>query len=173
MENVMLKNVRLSFPSLWQTEKFGDEDTGKYACTFILDKEVHAKEIAGIKKLIDDGLKTELKVKSLPSDKICLKDGDDSGRSEYEGAYVLKASTKKRPTVIDRDKTPLLEEDGKPYSGCYVNGIINLWAQNNSYGKRINAGLLGVQFYKDGEAFSSGPIDVSDEFDDLEDEDDF
>jgi len=171
--SVKLQNVRLSFPSLWQTEKFGGEDTGKYAATFILDKETHAKEIAGLKKIIDQKIKEDLKQKALPSDKICLKDGDESGRPEYEGAYVIKASTKKRPTVIDRDKTQLLEEDGKPYSGCYVNAILDLWPQNNGYGKRVNATLLGVQFYKDGEAFTSGPVDVSDEFDAFEDEDDF
>ena len=165
--NIMLKNVRLSFPSLFQTEKFGQEDTGKYAATFILDKNDHAKTIERLKEKVQEGFK-ELKVKSLPAERICLKDGDESGREEYEGAYIIKATTKKRPTVIDRDRTPLADEDGKPYSGCYVNAIINFWHQDNQYGKRVNANLLGVQFVKDGEAFGSGPIDVSDEFEALE-----
>lgn len=169
MNNIMLKNVRLSFPSLFQTEKFGGEDTGKYAATFILDKEVHKKEIAAIQARIDEGMK-ELKVKSLPDAKVCLKDGDQTGRVEYEGAYIIKATTKKRPTVIDKDKTPLAEEDGKPYSGCYVNAVIDTWCQDNQYGKRINANLLGVQFAKDGEAFGSGYVDVTGEFDTIEEE---
>ncbi len=174
MENsIMLKNVRLSFPSLWQTETYGGDDTGKYAASFILDKQKHKKEIESLKAMIAEGVKDELKVKSVPPDKICLKDGDESGRAEYEGAYTIKATTKKRPTVIDRDRTPLLEEDGKPYSGCYVNAIIGLWYQNNQFGKRVNANLLGVQFYKDGEAFGSGPIDVSDEFEMLDEAVDF
>lgn len=172
MSNIMLPNVRLSFPSLWQHESFGGESTGKYAATFILDKTAHAKQIAQIQEGIAEALK-EMKVKALPPDKICLKDGDTTGREEYEGAYIIKASTKKRPTIIDRDKSPLLEEDGKPYSGCYVNAIINLWRQDNSYGKRINAGLLGVQFAKDGEAFGTGPVDVTDEFDSLDEAVDF
>lgn len=165
--NVMLKNVRLSFPSLFQTEKFGQEDTGKFAGTFILNKKEHAKTIERLEEKVQEGFK-KLKVKSLPAARICLKDGDESGREEYEGAYVIKATTKKRPTVIDRDRTPLAEEDGKPYSGCYVNAIINFWFQDNQFGKRVNANLLGVQFVKDGEAFGSGPIDVSDEFEVLE-----
>jgi hypothetical protein len=171
--SIMLKNVRLSFPSLWQHETFGWESTGKYGATFILDKETHAGIIKEIKAQIDAMIKEELKQKSIPADKICLKDGDESGRPEYEGAYVIKTSSKKRPTVIDRDKSPLLEEDGKPYSGCYVNAIIDLWAQNNAFGKRANAGLLGVQFYKDGEAFGGGPIDVSEEFEALDEAVDF
>ena len=165
--NIMLKNVRLSFPSLFQTEKFGQEDTGKYAATFILDKKDHAKTIERLKEKVQEGFK-ELKVKSLPAARICLKDGDESGREEYEGAYIIKATTKKRPTVIDRDRTPLADEDGKPYSGCYVNAIINFWFQDNQYGKRVNGNLLGVQFANDGEPFGSGPIDVSDDFEMLE-----
>ena len=169
MENtIKLKNVRLSFPSLFQTEVYGGEPTGKYAATLILDKETHSKEIAAIKKATNDLMMETFKGK-IPSDKLALKDGDESGRPEYAGAYTIKVTTKKRPTIIDRDKTPLVEEDGKPYSGCYVNAIISLWAQNNAYGRRINGNLLGIQFYMDGEAFGSGPIDVSGEFEDYDD----
>jgi hypothetical protein len=63
--------------------------------------------------------------------------------------------------VIDRDKTPLAESDNRPYSGCYVNCIIELWAQNNAYGKRINANLLAVQFYKDGQPFGDAGANAS------------
>jgi hypothetical protein len=70
--------------------------------------------------------------------------------------------------VIDRDKSPLTAEDGKPYSGCYVNCSLELWAQDNSYGKRINAQLGGVQFFKDGDAFSGGGSAAdADDFDEI------
>lgn len=174
MENttIKIKNARLSFPALFQPEVYGGESTGKYAATLILDKEVHAKEITAIKRATNDLMMETFKGK-IPSDKLALKDGDESGRPEYAGAYTIKVTTKKRPTIVDRDKTPLVEEDGKPYSGCYVNAIISLWAQNNAYGKRINGNLLGIQFYKDGESFGSGPIDVSGEFEDYDDAADF
>ena len=35
---VLLKNVRLSFPSLFKTEVYGGEDTGKFAATFLIPK---------------------------------------------------------------------------------------------------------------------------------------
>ncbi|MNP47458.1 hypothetical protein D3C76_1415120 [compost metagenome] len=57
---------------------------------------------------------------------------------------------------MDRDRTQLTAQEGKPYSGCYVNVIVDIWAQDNSYGKRINAQLQGIQFVRDGEAFSGG-----------------
>lgn len=159
MAKINLKNVRLSFPSLFKMGTFGGESTGKYEGTFILDEDEHAATIEQIKKQIAELMKTELKSK-LSADKICLKDGSDLDRPEYEGKFTIKASTKKRPLVIDRDKSPLAEEDGKPYAGCYVNAVITLWAQNNSWGKRINAQLDGVQFFKDGEPFGDSGIDV-------------
>jgi hypothetical protein len=48
-----------------------------------------------------------------------------------------------------------------------VNASIELWCQDNNYGKRINASLRGVQFLKDGEAFAGGGVANADEFDDL------
>ena len=64
--------------------------------------------------------------------------------------------------------TYTVEADGLPYSGCYVNASIELWAQDNNYGKRINASLRGVQFYRDGDAVAGGGGPASeDEFDDL------
>jgi len=160
---VKVANVRLSFPSLFHHATFGGESTGKFEATFILDKKDHAQVIDQIKAEISRMMRDELKTK-VPSDKICLKDGDESDKDGYQGCYTIKASTKKRPLVIDRDKSPLTEEDNRIYAGCYVNAIFSLWAQNNQYGKRINAQLDGVQFAKDGEPFADGGVSVS-EFD--------
>ena len=163
MSKIKMQAVRLSFPSLFNTAKFGGEDTGKYEATFVLDKVEHAEVIAGIKAQIERLMKEELKGK-VPSDKLCLKDGDEMGRPEFEGKYTIKASTKKRPLVINRDKSPITESDNIIYAGCYVNAIVSLWAQNNNYGKRINAQLDGVQFCRDGEPFGDGAVSVN-EFD--------
>lgn len=163
MAKIKIAVSRLSFPSLFRTAMFGEQDTGKYEATFILDKKQHAETIAKIQGEVNRIIKEELKTK-VPSDKICLKDGDESGRDEFVGCFTVKASTKKRPLVIDRDKTPITEDDNKVYAGCYVNAIISLWAQNNQYGKRVNAQLDGIQFAKDGEPFGEGAISTT-EFD--------
>lgn len=162
-KKITLKKVRLSFPSLFKMGSFGGESTGKYEATFILDKSEHKEVIQTLRTEITNLMKTELKTK-LASDRICLKDGDEIERLEFKDKMTIKAATKKRPLVIDRDKSPLSEEDGKIYAGCYVNAIVSLWVQNNSYGKRINAQLDGVQFHSDGEPFGDSGIDV-DEFD--------
>lgn len=166
-----LPNVRLSFPSIFQKAQFQGQET-KFEATFLLDKKGHSDLIEKLNKAIEAGIKEELKGAKVPASKRCLQDGDEKDYDGYEGQMSLKASSNKRPTIIDRDKTPLVEDDDKPYAGCYVNAVIEFWFQNNDFGKRVNANLLGIQFVKDGEAFGSGPIDVTDDFDDLEGDDD-
>lgn len=170
MSKIMLKNVRLSFASIFKRSEFNGEQ-GKFEATFLLCKKTQADQIEKIEKAIEAAIK-EAKIK-VPSDKRCLKDGDDFEYDGYAGHMAFKASSNKRPTIIDRDKTPLAEEDGKPYSGCYVNAVVDIWIQSNSYGKRANGNLFGVQFFKDGDAFGAGDIDVTDDFEEIEDEDDF
>lgn len=164
MSKIHLKNVRLSFPSLFAKEVFqGDE--GKYAATFLINKnnlEIKKQIDLAISKVI-----SEAKVK-IPSDKYCIKDGDETELDGYKNTWSLKASNQKRITVIDRNKTPLTNEDEKIYAGCYVNAIIDFWVQNNSYGKRVNANLYGVQFVSDGDPFGRASSDVIEEFEDLE-----
>lgn len=167
MAKIKLSNVRLSFPSLFRKATFEGNET-KYEATFMLHKEEHADVIAEIKKQIEAGIKENLKGAKVPADKIALKDGDESGRDEYEGYYTLKAANNKRPKVINRDKTPLTEDDEVIYSGCYVNAVVDPWYQSNAYGKRVNFNLLGVQFFKDGEPFESGSVADDDDFDEFE-----
>ena len=165
---VKLKNVRLSFPSLFKRSSF-DGNEGKFEATFLFpktDTETYEKVMDAIEKC-----KVENKNTKIASDKLCIKDGDDIEYDGYEGMWAVKASNNKRPTLLDRDRSQLAEEDEVLYAGCYVNAIIEPWSQNNKYGKRINSNLLGVQFVKDGEPFGDGPVDVSNEFDDIEDDD--
>lgn len=168
---IKLENVRLSFPSLFRKANFNGTET-KYEGTFLIDKASQSKLISQIEKIIKDKVATDLKGAKLAADKLCLRDGDDVEYDGYAGHMSLKASNKKRPLVIGKDKSPLTEDDNVIYGGCYVNAIVELWAQNNEYGKRINANLLGVQFVRDGEPFGSAGESVGiDEFDDLSDAD--
>ena len=88
----------------------------------------------------------------------------------YPNNHYIKARNKVRPLVIDKDRTKILDEStGRPYGGCYVNANIEIYAQDNGFGKRINASLKGVQFFRDGDAFSGGAPASEDDFDDLSD----
>lgn len=170
MAKVQIKNARLSFPSLFQKASFNGEEGTKYEATFLFPK-TDVKTYNLVMDAIEQ-CKLENKNTKVTKDKICIKDGDEIEYDGYAGMWAVKASNSKRVTIINRDKTPIAESDDIIYAGCYVNAIIEPWSQDNKFGKRINANLLGVQFVKDGEPFGSGPVDVSDEFDDFSDEDD-
>lgn len=179
-KTVMLKNVRLSFPHLFRPQASKDEGgTPKFNCSFLMDPATpHGKaNIAKLKAAIEfaQNEKWAGKVK-VPGDKRCLRKGNDpeTGEAKYDGydqMIFCSASNSVRPLVIDRNRAPLIEADGKPYGGCYVNAKVNIWAQDNKFGKRINASLEAVQFYTDGERFGAAPTD-SDEFDEYGDDDD-
>lgn len=173
---VKLKNVRLSFAHLFRPQAFGDgEGEPKYNCNFLIDPST--KEGKANIRAIEDAIEYVKKEKwpkgapKLGEGKICLRDGNNTECEGYGDMMYVSASNARRPLVLDRDKTPLNEEDGVIYSGCYVDAIIRIWAQDNKYGKRINASLEAVRFRRDGEAFGAAPPDP-DEFDDLDDEED-
>jgi len=168
---IKLNNVRLSFPALFRKAVFNGEET-KYEATFLLNKEEHAAKIKEIDGAIKAKLKDDLKGAKLGPDKICFKDGDEIDYDGYAGHMSIKASSNDRPMVIDRNKSPLTEDDQKIYAGCYVNAIVELWAQNNQWGKRVNCNLLAVQFFKDGEPFGDGIRASVDDFDAFGDDED-
>ena len=163
---IAIKNARCVYPSLFETETFNGEDTGKYGITLILDKEKHAEPIAKIQAEIDRRV-AELKVKKLGDDKVCLKDGDETEIDYYQGRYTIKATNKKAPKVYNEDKMRIGEDDQQEiYGGCFVDAVIDLWTQNNSWGKRVNANIYLVRKVGDGEPIGGVNVDI-DSFDDL------
>lgn len=99
-----------------------------------------------------------------------LKDGAFKAKWDgFAGNYYVAASNETRPTVVNRDKTPLVASDGVLYSGCYVNAKVDIWVQDNGWGQRLNTDLLGVQFVADGDSFTAGkPPANPDDFPDLD-----
>jgi hypothetical protein len=171
---LMLKNVRLAFPALFEPSSYGEGDPA-YSATLIMDPaqaEVVDKAIAGVAR--DKwGAKADAQLKALrAAGKVALRDGDEKADYDgFEGMMFIAARSKTRPTVVDGQRQPLMQSDGRVYAGCYVNASLEVWAQDNAYGKRINCTLRGVQFVRDGEAFGGGRPASADEFEELEVED--
>lgn len=165
---MFIRNVRISFPSVFAPSSYDGSQEAKYSATFIVEKgsEAHRQIVAGIKDLI-----AQKWPKRKPANlKICLRDGSEKGHLDGFGEDVVffNATNTARPLVLNRDKTPLVQEDGVLYAGCYVNAHIEFWAQDNQYGKRVNATLQGVQFRSEGPAFGGAPRVTADDFEDLD-----
>ena len=171
---IALRSKRIAFPQIFEADTVNGEGTPAYSLALIIPKD--DPQVADVNALIDaiatekwEKLATATLKQLRLSDKICLHDGDLKASYEgFEGNWYISARNTMRPLVVARVKTPLTAADGVIYSGCYCNVFLELWAQDNAYGKRVNATLMGVQFVKDGEAFSSAGKAMSiDEFDDL------
>jgi len=174
---IKLNNVRLSFPALFTPKAGADGGAAKFSASFLLDPNdpKHAATIKEINAGIDEvggakwGAKAKVTLTGLRAqDRVALHDGNTKAQFQgYEGMMFVSCSSATRPLVIDRDRSPLSEADGRVYAGCYVNATIELWTQDNSFGKRVNAQVLAVQFAGDGDAFSAGGIGSVEDFDDL------
>lgn len=168
--------ARLAFPKLAKPESFMGNSDLKYSASFIVepdsasDKRIEETIIKVAKeKWGKDAEKIVSQLKR--GNKISYIDGDTKAEvMGFEGNKVMSASTKAEypPALvrtlngqnvrIDRDS----EDVNLFYGGCYVNAIVDCWAQDNQYGKRINFSLAGVQFYADGDAFASGGVQADD-----------
>lgn len=168
-----LNNVRSAFNAYFEPKAVNAGDKPAYSGAFLIPKD--HPQLKDLEKAIaataDEkwGAKGPAMLKTLKAgDKTALHDGDSKATYQgFEGNYFISARNPVRPTCVDADKTPLVESDGRLYSGCYVNVVLELWGQDNAYGKRINATLMGVQFYRDGDAFSGGGSASQDDFDDV------
>ncbi len=171
---LMLTNVRAAFPNYFVATKMKEKDKAAFSGSFIMPPD--HPDVAKIRATITavaiakwGDQATDILKALIAGDKVCLHNGDLKAQYEgFAGNYYVSARGYSRPLVIGQDKAPLVEADGKPYSGSYVNAQVALWAQSNSWGKRINAQLSGVQFLRDGESFGGGVIAQPDEFETVE-----
>lgn len=174
---LMIRDARLAFPALFQPRTVNGEGKPRYSATLLLD--ANDPQIAAIRKTITHVAKEKWKDKAggiLTSlekvGKVALHDGDEKAQYDgFAGMMFVAASAQETaaPTVVDANRAPLTERSGKPYAGCYVNASVEFWAQDNAYGKRINATLRGIQFARDGDTFGAGSrAAAADEFDEIE-----
>jgi len=172
---ILLKDVRLAFPQLFEPTTVNGEGKPRYSATFIVPAD--HPQIDEIRQKIEAVAREKWKDKAAAmlhslykTGKVALHDGDEKAQYDgFAGNFFVTASAQENaaPTVIDRDRSPLTQRSGRPYAGCYVNASLEFWAQDNAYGKRINAQLRGVQFLRDGDSFSAGRPADADEFEDL------
>lgn len=169
---IIIKNVRLAFPDLREAVQFQGTGPFSYKATFLVtpgsdaDKAILAAiEKAGKNKWGEKAAAIVAQAKGAGSGKFCYVDGNTKAYDGFAGNMALSASRSKddgAPKILDRDLSELSVDSGKPYGGCFVNAKVQIWGQDNQYGKAIRATLVAVQFVKDGDSFGgSGPANES------------
>ena len=190
--SIKLANVRLAFADIFTATDFNNDGKFAYKATLLL--EPGSENEAKVRKAIVEAAKVQWHDKAKAElsaiekkDRTCLHDGSDKDYDGFDGLLYVSASNKQRPTIVDKRGLAIIDESGDtvdrqgkpagpakggvPYSGCYAHASIEIWAQDNKWGKRINASLGGIMFHKDGEAFAGGKATSVEEFDEFVEED--
>lgn len=188
---VKLKKVRVAFAqSLTEAKAFETGMEERYGCTFLVPETGHpsrqaiedsmyavATEKWGAKgkAIVDNLLET-----GNPKE-VCYYPGKRKSYDGFEGNMALGAVRQKKdgmPLLLDSDKSPLIDvakgtaypgKEGRIYSGCYVNATVDIWAQDNKYGKTLRCTVNAVQFDSDGDSFGGTSKGDADDFEDLGD----
>lgn len=167
-----LEGVTLSFPNVFKPTSFEEGQQAKYSASFMIPKEGNEKVHDTIKEIVDGHMAENKITKALPNDNVFFIDGDDTDREEYAGHWIVKSKNKTRPAVVNRDRTPIYEEDGIIYGGCIVNAFVDTYYYKHASGKKYILGSLkGIQWVDEGTPFGDAPLS-GDAFDELDDDDD-
>ena len=174
---IKLTNVRICYAqNLFTPSAFEEGKPKKYGAQFVIPK--NDKQVQAIQKAIMEVAKVKWQdkadgvIKSINgTDFLCLRDGDKKpDRDEVQDCFYVDAKNKVQPLLVDNNKTRILTDNGRIYSGCYVNAKIDIYAYELNSKKMICAELMGVQFAKDGDAFAgAAKIAKEDDFDDIAD----
>lgn len=167
---LMLKHKRIAFPALAEPQAIGD---GKPAYGLRMPIRPDDADVARIDEAMRQVAKAKWKDAGesllqmlIEEKKVCFEKREYRSKSTgkvfggFEGTYSLGGrSEKTKPNCFDeygKQLTSAAEIESKLYSGCYAHVKVEIWAQDNTYGKRINCSVLGVMFAEDGESFGGG-----------------
>ena len=175
----MLKGVTLSFPALAEPQAFGEGDPA-YGAKFAIKpgSEQHKALEAAIAAEADEAWKdkAESVLKMLEEDgkvaftkKVYRSKKTGEAYQGFEGMHYLSTrNAKTQPTVFDQYGKEVMGKgpiERQAHSGAVVNASVEVWAQDNKWGRRINCSLRGVMLTGEGENLGGGSAPASaDEF---------
>jgi hypothetical protein len=172
---IMLKNVVLAFPALAEPQSFGEGEPA-YGAKFPIKpnseqhKAIEAAILAEATEAWKDKAASVLKMleedgKVAFTKKVYRSKKTGEAYQGFEGTHYLSTrNAKTQPSVYNAygdevDGKANIERDA--FSGAVVNASIEIWAQDNKWGRRINCSLRGVMLTGEGENFGGGSSPAS------------
>lgn len=169
----MSKNARLTvtgrikFPEdLFEPKDY--DGNLRYGCGVLVEK---GTPMAKTLNAAVEAVKSAGSLGNVSAERVCVSDGDESEFEADHGHLVLRCGNNKRPKVVNRNLVKLPADNDVLYAGCVVNVDVEIWAQKNKFGKRVNADLLGVQFVREGDRIGGGTQPTSSNFKNLDEDD--
>lgn len=163
---VVTGEARMSYAHLIEPYAFEEGQTPKYSVTVLIpktDKRSLEKLKAAEKAAIELGKASKWHGKVPANLRSCIKDGDEMDQPECQGCWVIRASSKTKPGIVDADLNPVMDA-AEIYSGCYGRFSLNLYPYSAVGNNGVSAGLNNVQKTRDGESLG-GFTRPEDDFD--------
>lgn len=179
---IKLETVRVAFADLIEPRAFSQGQDPTFGVTSLIPKEDAAKLklvhgamlVAAQGKWGEDGARIAQEL--VREGKTCIRDGNSRRNRKgeiYQGfenhfAVSSNARADQPPRIFTPHGEKITSENFAEfeqyaiYGGCYAHVLISLWAQDNQYGRRINATIEGAVFAEHGEAFAGGRASESD-----------
>ena len=164
--------VRFSYLHVFQPYAQQQGAEPKYSVTLLIPKtDVATKGLidAAINAATNNGVSSKWNGIRPPQLFICVHDGDGGRPSdgmpfgdECKGHWVVTASNKNAPFVVDANVQPILQQN-EVYSGMYGRASITLFPYASNGRKGVGCALNGIQKLRDGEALS-GRVSAEDAF---------
>lgn len=173
---VVFGPCRLSYTHLFSKySPDGDPDNGKYMTSVLIPKD-EKETVKALKDAIEAAKRTgmvskwggkEPKKLDLP-----LRDGDTDKEDDdvYANHFFINAKATTRPGVIDRDKSPIVDEE-EMYSGVWAVVSVTFFPYDVSGNRGVAVGLNNVMKFKDGERLG-GRSSAESDFAEIDMEDD-
>lgn len=157
--------VRFSYVSVFAPRKADkDNDVEKYSVTLLIPKQDQATYqaiMAGIEEAKQEGMRSVFGGSVPPILATPIHDGDGVKETtgepygpECRGHWVLAASDKSQPAIVDINVQPILQQ-ALVYSGCYGRASLRFYPYAKGK-KGIGCGLSGIQKLEDGEPLGGG-----------------
>lgn len=166
--------VRFSYVKVFNPEQ-QDDGSMRYSVTLLIPKSDTAtvQKLKACMKAAQDRYSERHNGTAAPK-KHSLHDGDGNRPSddepyteEYHGHWCITVSSKDKPVIIDRDKTPITDRQ-ELYSGCYGRAVINAYCYDTKGKKGISFGLNGLMKLHDGEPLGGAVVTDADWDDDFD-----
>jgi hypothetical protein len=170
--------IRFSYVNVFQPRAISEGQEPKYSVCILIPKtdKVTLKKITAAIEAARLNSASRFNGKVPEHLKSPLHDGDkpmpNGGEygPECAGHYVLNASTKQKPGIVDINVLSIIDST-EFYSGCYGRVTVNFFPYNTSGNKGVGCGLNNIQKLEDGEPLGSRTRAEDDFEDEYEGED--
>ena len=158
--------ARASYPHIFKPTAFQGEGDPKYSISLLVPK-AEKKFIDDLRAAQDAAIK-ELYPTKVPAnfERWGITDGDELDDQAAKGNWVIKASNKQRPRIVDANSAEILDEL-EVYGGCYVRASLNAKAYGTSQKGGVTLELNVVQKVGDGTPFGGAAKAMTDAVNEL------